>query len=325
MSEEQIEAIYQHACEGAAESIGHTRENWQQVVYAIRELRRERDESRRLLDEALAQEPVAYLHNKRVDVIHTSVKSLLSDFAVNYGPESMLRPIDKSEHYTIPLYAAPVPAQPAADVAAIAKAVRDIPSRLESLGGQRFAYVKLSEVIDTIYSVAGKQPAVPDAKPFAWGVEFDGLNKVESLVNKSADVLRKFTGIEPFPLFRNLAVPEAVAKDAARLSVWVSDICNAYESGVGHAGRPTAKVNPYREGTHEHEAYAIGANGVKGSFSNHALLCELLPVLDEVMAGGVAEDLLSRLDGGQSINTVEGKAWLKLRAILSATDTEVKK
>lgn len=177
MSEESVESIFQHACEGAAESIGHTRENWQQVVYAIRELRRERDESRRLLDEALAQEPVAYLHNKRADVIHTSVKSLLSDFAVNYGPESMLRPIDKSEHYTIPLYAAPVPAQP--------------------------------------------------------------------------------------------AVPEAVAKDS--------------------------------------------------------LLCELLPVLDEVMAGGVAEDLLSRLDGGQSINTVEGIAWLKLRAILSATDTEVKK
>lgn len=39
MSEEQIEAIFQHACEGAAESIGHTREDWQRVVYAIRELR----------------------------------------------------------------------------------------------------------------------------------------------------------------------------------------------------------------------------------------------------------------------------------------------
>jgi len=115
------------------------------------------------LREAGEQVPVAYMHNKRADVIHTSVKSLLSDFAVNSGPESMLRPIDKSEHYTIPLYAAPVPAQPAADVAAIAMAVRDIPSRIESLGGQRFAYVKLSEVIDTIYSVAGKQPAVPEA------------------------------------------------------------------------------------------------------------------------------------------------------------------
>jgi len=43
----------------------------------------------------------------------------------------------------------------------------------------------------------------------------------------------------------------------------VADICNAYESGVGHAGRPTAKVNPYREGSPEHEAYAIGASGTK--------------------------------------------------------------
>lgn len=65
----------------------------------------------------------------------------------------------------VPRYAHPVPpaAVPAVDAAAIAKAVRDIPSRLESLGGQRFAYVKLSEVIDTIYSVIGKQPAVPEA------------------------------------------------------------------------------------------------------------------------------------------------------------------
>lgn len=41
----------------------------------------------------------------------------------------------------------------------------------------------------------------------------------------------------------------------------VAAICNAYESGVGHRGRPTANVNPYREGTPEHEAYAIGAKG----------------------------------------------------------------
>lgn len=41
----------------------------------------------------------------------------------------------------------------------LAKRIRDIPSRLESLGGQRFAYVKLSEVIDTIYAAAPAQPA----------------------------------------------------------------------------------------------------------------------------------------------------------------------
>lgn len=41
----------------------------------------------------------------------------------------------------------------------------------------------------------------------------------------------------------------------------VADICNAYESGVGHAGRPTAKVNPYPKDTAEFYAYAMGAAG----------------------------------------------------------------
>ena len=57
------------------------------------------------------------------------------------------------------------------------------------------------------------------------------------------------------PLYAGSApVPAAQAVD-------VDAICNAYESGVGHRGRPTANVNPYREGTPEHEAYAIGAKG----------------------------------------------------------------
>lgn len=49
-------------------------------------------------------------------------------------------------------------------------------------------------------------------------------------------------------------LPAPVAAD-------VESICNAYESGVGHRRRPTAKVNPYKEGTHEHAAYALGASG----------------------------------------------------------------
>ena len=40
----------------------------------------------------------------------------------------------------------------------------------------------------------------------------------------------------------------------------VASICNAYESGVGHHGRPTADVNPYAVGTPEHQAYQIGAH-----------------------------------------------------------------
>ena len=46
---------------------------------------------------------------------------------------------------------------------------------------------------------------------------------------------------------------------------WVSEICNAYESGVGHNGRPTANVNPYPPGTPQHTAYELGAKGTKHS------------------------------------------------------------
>lgn len=51
------------------------------------------------------QEPVAWLHSNpdRVDVIHTQVKALLN------GAGSFHRPLDKTEHYTIPLYTHPAP------------------------------------------------------------------------------------------------------------------------------------------------------------------------------------------------------------------------
>ena len=60
------------------------------------------------------------------------------------------------------------------------------------------------------------------------------------------------------PLYAGSAPVPAVLQ---AVDVDVDAICNAYESGVGHRGRPTANVNPYREGTPEHEAYAIGAKG----------------------------------------------------------------
>lgn len=57
-------------------------------------------------------QPVAWMHETpgRVDVIHDEVKKLLSAVATDY----LYRPIDKSEKYTIPLYAAaqPVEVQP---------------------------------------------------------------------------------------------------------------------------------------------------------------------------------------------------------------------
>lgn len=56
---------------------------------------------------AAQQGPVAWLHDdpKRFDVIHAEVKDLLvkSRDAAGY----LHRPLDKSEHYTIPLYAQP--------------------------------------------------------------------------------------------------------------------------------------------------------------------------------------------------------------------------
>lgn len=49
---------------------------------------------------------------------------------------------------------------------------------------------------------ARQQVVVPEDKPFAYGVEFDGINRTERMTNLSADVLRTFTGFEPFPLYR---------------------------------------------------------------------------------------------------------------------------
>lgn len=51
------------------------------------------------------------------------------------------------------------------------------------------------------------------------------------------------------------AVPASQDDSADR----VANICNAYESGVGHRGRPTANVNPYPRGSDESIAYALGA------------------------------------------------------------------
>ena len=60
-----------------------------------------------------------------------------------------------------------------------------------------------------------------------------------------------------------LAKIDAAPVSPAAQAVDVADICNAYESGVGHNGRPTANVNPYPAGSLEHEAYRIGATGTK--------------------------------------------------------------
>ncbi|WP_427197174.1 hypothetical protein [Pseudomonas aeruginosa] len=60
------------------------------------------------LQELERQQPVAWMHDQpnRVDVIHRDVKDLLQ--RVPGSSRGIYRPLDVSEHYTIPLYAAPV-------------------------------------------------------------------------------------------------------------------------------------------------------------------------------------------------------------------------
>ncbi|MDV2644910.1 hypothetical protein, partial [Pseudomonas aeruginosa] len=68
----------------------------------------ERDAALARVAELERQEPVAWMHDQpnRVDVIHRDVKDLLQ--RVPGSSRGIHRPLDVSEHYTIPLYAAPV-------------------------------------------------------------------------------------------------------------------------------------------------------------------------------------------------------------------------
>ncbi len=68
----------------------------------------ERDDALARVAELERQQPVAWMHDQpnRVDVIHRDVKDLLQ--RVPGSSRGIHRPLDVSEHYTIPLYAAPV-------------------------------------------------------------------------------------------------------------------------------------------------------------------------------------------------------------------------
>ncbi|EPM1162649.1 hypothetical protein L4Z43_000266 [Pseudomonas aeruginosa] len=74
----------------------------------IEKLEAERDAALARVAELERQEPVAWMHDQpnRVDVIHRDVKDLLQ--RVPGSSRGIYRPLDVSEHYTIPLYAAPV-------------------------------------------------------------------------------------------------------------------------------------------------------------------------------------------------------------------------
>ncbi|HFT6912751.1 TPA: hypothetical protein ACGR4A_001963 [Pseudomonas aeruginosa] len=74
----------------------------------LRSVTAERDAALARVVELERQEPVAWMHDQpnRVDVIHRDVKDLLQ--RVPGSSRGIHRPLDVSEHYTIPLYAAPV-------------------------------------------------------------------------------------------------------------------------------------------------------------------------------------------------------------------------
>ncbi|HHQ4836907.1 TPA: hypothetical protein ACSQZ0_001750 [Pseudomonas aeruginosa] len=85
-----------------------TGKGYMNVTTAISVLESERAAALARVAEMERQEPVAWMHDQpnRVDVIHRDVKDLLQ--RVPGSSRGIHRPLDVSEHYTIPLYAAPV-------------------------------------------------------------------------------------------------------------------------------------------------------------------------------------------------------------------------
>ncbi|HEK1298319.1 TPA: hypothetical protein SMQ85_006373 [Pseudomonas aeruginosa] len=79
-----------------------------EVATACATAEEERDAALARVAELERQQPVAWMHDQpnRVDVIHRDVKDLLQ--RVPGSSRGIYRPLDVSEHYTIPLYAAPV-------------------------------------------------------------------------------------------------------------------------------------------------------------------------------------------------------------------------
>lgn len=79
-----------------------------EVATACATAEQQRDAALARVAELERQVPVAWMHDQpnRVDVIHRDVKDLLQ--RVPGSSRGIHRPLDVSEHYTIPLYAAPV-------------------------------------------------------------------------------------------------------------------------------------------------------------------------------------------------------------------------
>lgn len=127
--------------------------------------------------------PVAWLHDdpNRVDVIHTKVKDLLVKSRDAAG--HLHRPLDKSEHYTIPLYATPQPAalaaaavpwpMPEAQWADLRRKIMGAPRRqIEVAPGIYASYLSQDAVADILDALITRQPTVP-TWPRVFGVSRD--------------------------------------------------------------------------------------------------------------------------------------------------------
>ncbi len=102
-----------------------------------------------------------------------------------------------------------------------------------------------------------------DCECCAWA-QFEcacGAQWPESVAREAADELDRLRA-ELAELRARAGELERQVRDKHEAAT-VDEICNAYESGVGHRGRPTANVNPYRQGTAGHVAYRLGATGTK--------------------------------------------------------------
>ncbi|HCF0295536.1 TPA: hypothetical protein NH680_000783 [Pseudomonas aeruginosa] len=149
------------------------------------------------------QQPVAWMHDQpnRVDVIHRDVKDLLQ--RVPGSSRGIHRPLDVSEHYTIPLYAAPV-----------AQAQHSVPEisgigRLSEFLAQRGATGKalLRELRDMLAAAPARgQHSVPEEFSFEYRHPNGECHTVtvsrEQVINEMPDFLfealcSKFCNCEP--------------------------------------------------------------------------------------------------------------------------------
>lgn len=111
-----------------------------------------------------------------------------------------------------------------------------------------------------VWALTGWLAGLSEPEPFAWFV-VDASRTRYATVNSEGAALAYIEAKRIGTVLRPMPVYAAPVPPAAVPSVDIADICNAYESGVGHRGRRTANVNPYPSGSHEYDAYAIGAQG----------------------------------------------------------------